>query len=165
VLTRHDGDLDWIRAAVSGAGRVVERRTFADRFGLEEAGWRHFGGARPPLVRGDALVATLRDAKGAIGTALDWVVPEDGERYVLAIEASGEDLTAARVSLGTGSAADTDLSTGLVLAEGLDDARITTLDLPPGHYRALTLSATPTARTGTLRLFGWRVLALAREEI
>jgi hypothetical protein len=162
VLTESGADLEWARELISGSSRVLLSGAFVDDFGPPTKGWRAMGRVRSLGVRTGALTAKWGDGAGAIGALVDWQLPHDRSRYLLVIEAAGSGLAEARVTVATEG---DELSVPLALDANPDIARYTILELTAGTVRALTVAAQPTERRGTLRIFGWRVVVVPREEI
>ncbi len=146
-------------AAVTPA-RVVARWSPPDRFSDPTDGWRRLGQVRRLHVRERDLVASFRAGEGAIGTLVDWELAGEGLRHVLVLETAAKGLAGGRVEL----AGDHGELTGeLALASDPGSSSYTTIDLPPGRYQAMTLTASTRGESGELRLHEWFVLSLPAE--
>ena len=156
LLTRHEGDADWFRALATGGARRVAGGAFRDDLRHTTGGWRRSGGARWLAVKESALAATFRRGEGAIGRRVDWRLAADGSRYALVIEAAGEGLEDVRVGLSTELGT---LERELVLDPLPGVARYTIIELAPGTYEGIAITARPVGGAGTLRLLRCVVLA------
>ena len=138
-------------------GRVMASGAFPDGFRDPTDGWRRAGAVERLQVRDRDLVASFSAGRGAVGTPVDWSVPDDGSSHVLVIEAAGRNLFMARVDVTRG---EEELGGALILAQDPSVARYTVIELRPGKYGWLIVSANADAERGELRLHTWRVLAL-----
>jgi len=136
---------------------------FVDGLVSPAQGWRRFGGVRWLSVDERALRATFRRGEGGIGRRVDWHLAADGSRYALLIEAAGEGLEDVFVGLSTGHGK---IERELELDPRPDVARATVIELAPGDYPAIALTArtAESGAAGTLRVLRCTVLAMSGEQ-
>ncbi len=145
-------------------------QVFQDDFGAYADGWERSPAVQRLYKRRDALIAGVESRPGTITLPVDWVIPP-GERVSLSLEAATTDIDSLEVEV---SGPGRTLRRPVELTGDPALFRVTTLDLPPGHYTALALRVVPRPRVekvgtrtglvdlkpGQLHLRGWQLVRI-----
>jgi hypothetical protein len=155
VVSRPDG---------SGFGLVeplapLHEVRFQEDFVDPRAGWSGDRGTERLVVRGPDLVAHFAGA-GRVGKVFDWDLSDPTKRYVVVLELSGEEVDDARAAITSG---DGRVEAALALGAEPTTYRYTAIEVPPGRYDGLMLSARAAGPRARLRLHSIRVHGLPRE--
>ena len=152
----------WERIAPS---EVVQLLEMESDLRDPSAGWRVSAGFERVDAVDGRLVARLHSAAGRLACPVEWDLSDPAFEYRLVVEAGGEDIASARLSVeGTGEPVDLALRT-----EADEDLfRFSTTLLPAGTYTRLVLIAAPVLnkdgepKRASLRLDRISVLRRAR---
>ncbi len=168
-----DNDLDWesgprtreTRGAMGfdpglAHATPIAEAPFADDFESLTDAWTASGGVTRLAKRRNDLVLSLQRGAGAASKALDWRLLESGARYVAVFEIGGRDLRTAEISLFS---ENREIATPLELPAASDRYSLVQIELEPGNYTELRISAEPGSNSARLRLHRYAVYALPKE--
>jgi parallel beta-helix repeat protein len=118
-------------------------------FDSPRGGWVSGGSARSLRKRDDALVLAARPGVATMTLSVDWEVEDPPGQLVLELGAHALDAVSI-VLEGEG----TELEVPVAVIDDSTEFRFVHVDVPPGRYRSLTLTATPTAADRVQRTTG-----------
>jgi hypothetical protein len=134
----------------------LHAEAFSEDFASVTGGWSADAGASRLLQRGDVLELSLRGARASIARPHDWDLGDASRVYVLVLELAGENVAEVRAAVASPAG---NVEAVLELDEDPDTFTYCAIELPPGVYEGLLLSAEPISARSLLRLHGYRIFA------
>lgn len=142
--------------APAAPGQLVEAVNFRGDFEQVADGWHAVGPADGPAKRQRDLVLTLADDRAAMERDIAWDTRDSDRRHVVLMEVAVPGCRDAAIEVErVGGTVTVPIPTG---GPGF---RLITVELDPGEYSTLRISATPDAGRGRIALHGYRRYALA----
>lgn len=172
------GELAWIFAhygirpgPLNGSGQVdswtrvepIRPRVFgkfADNFAGATDGWVGGGGLFQLEKRNHDLQATIRRGRGQFYLNVDWDLSDPKYTYLAVFELAGKNLKNLRVAAVSPQG---EAARSFEAGSGLSEYRFITLELKPGRYSSIKVSAEPKADTGRVNLHSYRLYAIPKE--
>jgi hypothetical protein len=143
----------------AAAPRVVG--SFQDDFEQIADGWVGSGGVSRLGKRDQDLQATFLKSRGHISRTVDWDLTDLRYTYIAVFELAGRNIKSASVSVLSPGGETTRL---FKASEGLASYSFVSVELKPGHYDTIKISADPAAATGRVHLHTYRLYAIPKDE-
>ena len=154
------GQIDGWTAIAPQAPQVLG--TFVDDFAQVADGWVASGGVASLEKRNQDLQATFARSRGQFSLNMDWNLMDPTFTYIAVFELAGKNLKTAGI---TAVATDRESSRAIELVDGLAAYKFITLDLKPGRYSSIKISADPGANTGRMHLHTYRLYAIPKADL
>ena len=169
-------DLAWIfahygiRPASNSAGQINDWKeikpttptvlgTFEDDFEQITNGWVAAGGVSRLEKRDQDLQATISKRQGTISRNVSWNLADPRYTYIAVFELAGRNIKSAGVSVLSPEAETTRV---FEITGGLAEYRFVSVELKPGRYTTIKITADPGAGTGRVHLHTYRLYAIAK---
>lgn len=136
--------------------------TFEDDFEQIANGWVAAGGISHLEKRDQDLQVTFAKRQGNISRNVDWDLTDPGYTYIAVFELAGRNIKSGRISL---LSSDGETSRPFWMARDPSLYRFVNLELNPGHYTTIKITADPGAVTGRVHLHTYRLYAIPKGDL
>ncbi|MGH7770295.1 MAG: right-handed parallel beta-helix repeat-containing protein [Candidatus Binatia bacterium] len=135
--------------------------TFEDDFEQVADGWVGGGGVSRLEKRDQDFQVAFSKRKGHISRNVDWNLTDPRYTYIAVFELAGRDITSAGISV---LSADSEAARAFDATRGLAAYVFVGVELKPGHYNTIKISAVPGASSAKLHLHTYRLYAIPKDE-
>ncbi|HEY7320981.1 MAG TPA: right-handed parallel beta-helix repeat-containing protein [Candidatus Binatia bacterium] len=133
--------------------------TFDDDFEQISDGWVGVGGVSRLEKRDQNLQAAFSKRPGSISLKVNWNLAAPRYTYMVVFELAGRNIKSAAVSLLSREA---EVTRAFGITGSLAEYRFVSMELKPGHYTTIKITADPGANTGRVNLHTYRLYAIPK---